>query len=78
VNFIGLKKCARKQKKGFVEYVIDTDEGEIVAQDLKDIRYDFVNYELREIDVKEVINFRNYIRSLFKMVNKILEKLPKL
>lgn len=77
-NFLGLKGCKQKEKRGFIEYVIETEKGELIVQDLIDVRYDFVNYELRDVDPNEAENMRKDVALLFEMANKIIEKLPKI
>ena len=72
LSYIGIKNIARTQQKAFIEYVVETNDGaKILVQDFKNVRYDFMSDDLRNIDCHEVSRIKQEIKSLLVIVKQI-------
>lgn len=79
-NSLGLISCKRRETGGYIEYLILTSKGDIIIQDLKDVRYDFIFYERegRIIQADEANRMKKELVILLEMTKKIMETLPQL
>jgi|SRR3989344_2469457 len=68
---VGLKNIVRKQRRSFIEYIVETDDNKILIQDFTNVRYDFISDDLRDPDANEMNRIKIEIKSLLTVTKKI-------
>lgn len=69
---IGIKSITRTQQKSFIEYIVETNDGaSVLVQDFTNVRYDFMNDDLRSTDRNEMDRIKIEIESLVNVIKKI-------
>jgi hypothetical protein len=69
----GIVSITKKVNNSFISYVVkmSKNRGNIIIEDLIDIRYDFQKDELRKIDSGEVLRLKKEIKFLESVVHEI-------